>query len=744
MTVSDAVMHETGESAPQIWERARPDRNEAPIMRLTLRTLLAYLDDTLEPEQAKLIGQKVTESAVAQELIDRIKKVTRRRSLASPPVQGDTSRLDPNRVAEYLDSTLSADDLSQVEQTCLDDDVYLAEVAACHQILTLMLSEPARVPPPARQRIYRLVKGPESIPYRRPPDYFASADRVEPPKEDSAMRPDRLLTYVAAIVGLALGLAIALWLAWPTSQPSRKSLDEVAIVPAPVGVVTPPTAAAQPSNPAPAEAPKDDGKKLPPMPEPEPPAAVNNDDGPPKKPIDRVPIVEVNAERAEIGQLVTAGGLLVSQRTPADPWLPIRPKSRVVTADRLMALPGYRSEVRFDCGVQVMLWGSLLEFLMFVPPLLECEAIAHLPPAGIDADLTLDRGRITIANVKPDGPAHVRLRFRDEVWDLTLAQKSEVIIDGLISHPPGARFNRQTGGDNPLTQLFLGVLKGTCSITVRDMAPIDLSAPPGLAVLGWDNKGRLKQPLKLTGPLAQWTTDIPTRGPAVEYKRVMDKLYDRLAQPKASVETALLELTQDAKPHAQAYAGYALPAIDVIAPVVDAMDDLLKPNMRAAGVVSLYQWVARQPENALELRKLLVDKKDYSDAQADASVQMAMLSLGQADIYAVATYEFLFDQLNDPKLAIREFAYWHLGQLDPDGMKSSLYNPILTDGRDTAIARWRKRLTDGKIPPKPPKQNGPTEKTPAKSNGPAEKAPADKTAPPKPSGPTDKGSPPGR
>ena len=36
----------------------------APL-RLTLRTLLSYLDDTLDPAQAKLIGQQVAESEQA-------------------------------------------------------------------------------------------------------------------------------------------------------------------------------------------------------------------------------------------------------------------------------------------------------------------------------------------------------------------------------------------------------------------------------------------------------------------------------------------------------------------------------------------------------------------------------------------------------------------------------------------------------------------------------------------------------
>src|SRR5947209_12569946 len=138
-------------------------------MRLTLRTLLAYLDDTLEPAQAKLIGQKVAESDTAQELIERIKQVTRTRRLTAPPVSGAGGKIDPNTIAEYLDNAVTGEQSAEVEQICLASDVHLAEVAACHQILTLVLGEPPLVPPSARQRMYGLVKGPEAIPFRKPP-----------------------------------------------------------------------------------------------------------------------------------------------------------------------------------------------------------------------------------------------------------------------------------------------------------------------------------------------------------------------------------------------------------------------------------------------------------------------------------------------------------------------------------------------------------------------------------------------
>ena len=141
-------------------------------LRLTLRTLLAYLDDTLQAGEIKEIGQKVNESEAAQELIARIKQVTRRRRLTVPPASGPNG-MDPNDVSEYLDNVLPGDQISEVEKQALESDVHLAEISACHQILTLVLGEPALVPPKSKERMYTIVQGRETIPYRK-------AERVKP------------------------------------------------------------------------------------------------------------------------------------------------------------------------------------------------------------------------------------------------------------------------------------------------------------------------------------------------------------------------------------------------------------------------------------------------------------------------------------------------------------------------------------------------------------------------------------
>src|SRR5579883_1090787 len=144
-------------------------------MRLTLRTLLAWLDDTLEPSQVKEIGKQVSESPFAQELADRIHRVTRQRRLSVPSRSGPEGT-DPNLVASYLDNNLDPEAVAEFERKCLTSDVNLAEVASVHQILSL-LGQKVKVPPEVRARMSQLVKGREAIsprpkarPRKRPPE----------------------------------------------------------------------------------------------------------------------------------------------------------------------------------------------------------------------------------------------------------------------------------------------------------------------------------------------------------------------------------------------------------------------------------------------------------------------------------------------------------------------------------------------------------------------------------------------
>ncbi|HET6425090.1 MAG TPA: hypothetical protein VFG20_15495 [Planctomycetaceae bacterium] len=147
-------------------------------MRLTLRTLLAYLDDTLEPAETRELGRKIQESPVAAALVSRVREVIRKRRLGAPDVDGPSQGIDPNIVAQYLDNTLQADQVGQVEAVCLESDLVLAEVAACHQILSSVQGEPVDVPVRSLEHFYAL--GPVS-----------AEAQLQSPRTDQAASPVR-------------------------------------------------------------------------------------------------------------------------------------------------------------------------------------------------------------------------------------------------------------------------------------------------------------------------------------------------------------------------------------------------------------------------------------------------------------------------------------------------------------------------------------------------------------------------
>ncbi len=126
-------------------------------MRLTLRTLLAYLDNTLEPQEAEILRQKVEQSGFATQLVQRIRRSVADPSLSAPAPDSVHPIEEPNMMSNFLDSTLPPEQIAEIEKACLESLPHLAEAAACHQILTMVLGRPAAVSDRLRERVIGMV-----------------------------------------------------------------------------------------------------------------------------------------------------------------------------------------------------------------------------------------------------------------------------------------------------------------------------------------------------------------------------------------------------------------------------------------------------------------------------------------------------------------------------------------------------------------------------------------------------------
>lgn len=735
-------------------------------MRLTLRTLLAYLDDTLEPSQARLIGEKIAESHTARDLMNRIRDVVRRRRLTAPPMTGPGAKLDPNTIAEYIDSVLPSEKLAEVEETCLESDLYLAEIAACHQILTVVLSEPSKVPPTAKQRMYGLVQGPEAIPYRKAEHQengAGSIGRAVSERDDTeetlllglpSFRSQeswyRKLTPVAVMLLVLVGLSLAIWRALAPATTDRLASDDklvlnntasgdvaartTAVVPekkpennSSKAIVPPEKSETKPADSPKAPVPEDPEAKLAKKPvekqdakPAEKPDATPGDkpaDKPEDKPADKpVPTAIGAGQRKVVGKYVstaTAEANIVLQRqNPKANWQRLIHNNPVYSEDLLVCLPGYRSKIIADSGTVLTLWGNVPDGSgpMFV---LECAVKLHAS-SDAELDVTLDHGRMAITNSKPQGSAKVRVRFYQDSWELVLEPGAEAALELWGTYPPGVDFTKEpTKEDVPQAGLFLFVLKGQLDLKVgdnhhamREQKDPALKEP---VLFFWDNllgPARGPQPIE---KLPSWAGKGARRDPRMT--QALEKLSERL-RALATPDVVLPEMIKERDPASQVLAVYCLGATDDLPNLLEAMTDDRQPEVRLTCIEVLRHWIGQHPQRDMMLYQEL--EKKYKSATAEIIMHL-LHSYSEERRNKPATYEQLIEWLRSDKLPIRELAFWHLSRLPATAeiAKKIPYDPAGSgDQREQAYDRWKVFVPDGKMPNKNPMPPAPGGKRP--------------------------------
>jgi hypothetical protein len=408
-------------------------------------------------------------------------------------------------------------------------------------------------------------------------------------------------------------------------------------------------------------------------------------------------------KRVEVGTHLATGNALLDREGPEKDWGVVEAKKPVWTRDVLLALPGARADVLSKNGaVRLSLWGNLPELAPV--PVLESAVVLH--DAGTaDLDATLLRGRVLVHNHKDKGPARVLLRFEDQTWELTLSEPGdEAAVELFGRWPRGVGFQLKPDPlDRPTTVAALYIVKGAVDLKFGGRS-FGLSAPPGPAAFSWNSATGPGRTPQNRDELPDWAN--PKRKTGDEGKLFL-ALVERLdgylsTTPPPAALAKLREAAAGAPTQAEAAAArrlivYCLAALDDLPALAESLGDAKHPEVRDTAVEALRSWIGRGPGQDRVLYDLLIKREKYSPALAETVLQLLHSPF---DDKLPETYEALIGYLRHEKLPIRELARWHLQRLAPT-VKDIPYDAAAdTEAREKAYQEWKKRIPDGKLPPK--------------------------------------------
>ena len=652
-------------------------------MRLTLRTLLAYLDDLLTPAETKEMGRKIAESPSGAQMRDRIKDVLRRRRVEAPALGADP---DPNRVAEYLDNLLSPEDTAEHERVCLASDPVLAETAACHQILTLVLGQPVDVPASVRRRLVGLSEsdrpgeGSAMIPVGSAASFQLPPEEDGPPAAKS--RPwGRWAAAAAAVLALAAVFAVVL-----RSDDALTGRDVAAREPFRPGLAAAAAPAGVPGGDVPADAaPEADaemagaemseaadvgesdvppGDGLPPGVD-EVPVETAAADAPDEPAMEEAvakagepPAVEPPAPKAEPFAFAYASeaGVTLEPNDEVGGWAPVGRGAALPAGDELIVPRPFEAEVAVSGGpgesdLRVTLSGG-------------AHAVLLGPSEELGGGLRLIRGRAKFRN---DGqsPATLRLAAGPETG-LTLGPGAVALAE-VAPRVPEVIGQTPAGVAAGLVLLSGGASAGDLSKAA--------DAEPAAAALAGDPD---------LGAIAEWggRTDDST------LTRRYAAMFARLLPPGTAVDQALPAVLDEPVYRMSELAAEALSLLDDAPAMVAGLGSVHSETRRAC-VRGLRAWLAEDPSRRDELAGLLSQR--YREGVV-ARLMRLLEGYGREDLRRPSVSRRLVEDLASDEAAVREAA-WLIVRRHAD--RDYDYRPNATaQSRAIAVRRWTDFLDD--------------------------------------------------
>ncbi len=709
-------------------------------MRLTLRTMLAYQDSVLEPNEAEELGRKIKESDFASTLIQRMRSVLKKVRMNAPKLDGKGMGNDANTVAEYLDSALPQDRVGDFERICLESDAHLAEVAGCHQILALVLGKPADVPESLRERVYALGNVEQAAAASDTKKGRKAAAAVAANGHAAAARPalevpdylrgGRQAGFWQILGTLAIGLLIGALLL-RMMGPFTNAHPVLALFrgPAPVAVAPLPTSPAPldnraltttptnelppervgPSSPNPDRTPSEAPAVDPPLPvEPEPPLVFEPADAvPPPPPVvvadvpagPEVPtplpplpeplIVPRSAIGMDVGRYLSDDQVLAHQ--PADElpgeegiWHRVSARAVLTAGERLVALPAFRPQIALASGVQVTLAGEA--------------SLRLMPPSDDGASrMSVEHGRLVIVTAGAAG-AQVELDLGDVNGLATLVDADSGLAVSLkLFLPPGS--DPETTPAIPVVELFN--TRGRVTWDEVGKERVNIPTSHVLRYVGSD-------PAETNGPYAppEWIDAKSLTGTDRQAALVLE----RLLEDDKPLNLTLAEALQHRQFDVRALAARCLAFLHDFEPLVKELSDVRQYSYWDEEFAVLRHAIQRGPETAAlvkaTLERLRPDQADdlyrllwgYSPEQLakdGGAALVEFLRSEQMDIRVLA-----FQNL----VTITGAMEFYMPQKKPDDLKASIQN-------------WKARQAKGtityRLPPTPLESYKPLDKPPA-------------------------------
>jgi hypothetical protein len=674
-------------------------------MRLTLRTLLAWLDDTLSPAEVREIGKQVGESPVAKELKDRIQRVTRQRRLTVPPSNGPDGA-DPNLVAAYLDNELDPERVNEFEKKCLTSDVHLAEVASVHQILSL-IGQKAKVPAEARNRMYQLIKGREAVAprARRSGEAPRRAPVTEPIQPwvapEAPVRPwyERYLPALAA--ALLVVLCVSAWMSLSPPETRNRDLPAVPVVasnePQPQAKLPDNAAAGNASGAAAAKG--------------EPSVAANNEPDPKAEDAKGEPDSKALA-RAEstaaapkkdaaapsfdlpagaLAMITRSDGVVLRYTSDLElgPWQQVAVKTPIKSQERVLSLAPFRSTLQFG-KARIDLIG-------------ETEVLVKSALSNVAVRFNLVRGKVVLHGDDPTLPFEVQFGGRS------------ILVTAPSATPVGLeRVNRRTRGS-----------------ARPDSSALRIFVPDGEVTLGTDNvKEMLDGPGSIVfEPPGRWTGkakgEVPswvTEEAPSPFESQIGGQFLRLIDRKRPINAELVGALDSDQRDVRRLAITGLKAIGEISEVIALLGRPEDSVARRATISVLRAYMSEGAEESTNLRKGLVD---WAGAENAPRIEKLLVGFTTTEAKEEATFRALVADLSASDVAVRELAIDNLESLTgrddlgydaekPQGPGLKAWNDLLKRNELRAAAAPAPAAPGAADDTKPPP---PPARPPAKDSG---------------------------